>query len=85
MKWYQIDQLNETKDWIEEDDNLAAYEGWCISETSKGNIVICKLDLAERFQSDQEAVLFVMSQYLKGSGLAAKAIKYILNGDYEIV
>ena len=85
MERYQVDQLKDMRKWSDEDATLSAYEGWCISNTSKNNIVICKLDLAYKFESDDEATLYVMDQFLNGSALAAKAIKYILNGEYENV
>ena len=40
MKDYQIDQLNEMGKWSDEDSIMAAYEGWCITNTSVDNAII---------------------------------------------
>lgn len=84
MKKYQKESLIDIKAWTKEDAGMANFEGWCISNTSKNNIVISRLDDAKRFKDDEEASLFVMDQFLKGNGLAAKAIYYLINGLYEI-
>ena len=83
MNKHQIEQLAQMKDWTENDAIMAMFEGWCITNTSQDNIVIARFDQSEVFKTDYDASIFVMSQFLGGSGLAAKAIYYLINGNYE--
>ena len=84
MEEYQIQQLKDIKTWTDQDSHMAMFEGWCITNTSKENIYIAKLDLAGKFENDEDAAIFVMDQFLKGNGLAAKAIYYLLTAHYEL-
>ena len=84
MQDYQEEQVTLMKTWTDSDATMAMYEGWCITNTSQGNTAIARFDEACVFKDDFEAARFVMHQFLNGSGLAAKAIYYLIAAHYEV-
>ena len=83
MMEFKIDQIHLMKKWTEQDAAMSAYEGWCVGITSKGNLVIQRVDEAVMFEDDDAAVDFVFKQFMLGSGLAAKAILAIITAKHE--
>lgn len=69
-----------TLKWTEEDYNDAAEQGWIIAHTYGGDwegLQIERLDEAEEFASDREAIIHVTHNADAGCRLARKAIAYI--------